>query len=80
MVGEGKLHSVECPYFLAFGLNTEGYSVSLRIQSKCGKMRTRIHPNTGTFYSVPTFVSQLFHDNHFTISSSSTENIGYLII
>ena len=26
--------------------------VSLRIQSQCGKMRTRIIPNTGTFYSV----------------------------
>ena len=28
-------------YFLAFGLNTERYSVSLRIQSECGKIRTR---------------------------------------
>ena len=28
------------PYFPAFGLNTERYSVSLRIQSECGKMRT----------------------------------------
>ena len=52
MVGEGKLHSVECPSFLAFGLNTEGYSVSLRIQSKCGKIRTRITPNTDTFHAV----------------------------
>ena len=25
------------PYFLAFGLNTERYGVSLRIQSECGK-------------------------------------------
>ena len=29
------------PYFPAFGLNTERYSVSLRIQSEYGKMRTR---------------------------------------
>ena len=29
------------PYFPAFGLNTERYGVSLRIQSECGKMRTR---------------------------------------
>ena len=29
------------PYFLAFGLNTERYEVSLHIQSKCGKIRTR---------------------------------------
>ena len=36
------------PHFLALGLNAERYSVSLRIQSKCGKMRTRITPNTDT--------------------------------
>ena len=29
------------PYFPAFGLNTDRYSVSLCIQSECGKMRTR---------------------------------------
>ena len=38
-----------CP---AFGLNTERYGVSLGIQSKCGKIRTRITPNTSTFYAV----------------------------
>ena len=36
------------PHFPLFGLNTE----YLRIQSKCGKMRTRITPNTDTFYAV----------------------------
>ena len=29
------------PYFLTFELNTEIYSVNLRIQSECGKIRTR---------------------------------------
>ena len=29
------------PYFPAFGLNTKRYEVSLRIQSRCGKIRTR---------------------------------------
>ena len=29
------------PYFSSFGLNTERYFVSLRIQSECGKIRTR---------------------------------------
>ena len=29
------------PYFPAFGLNAERYEVSLRIQSKCGIIRTR---------------------------------------
>ena len=49
----------KCPYselfwsaFPAFGLNTERYSVSLRIQSECRKMRTKITPNTDTFYAV----------------------------
>ena len=42
------------PYFPAFRLNTERYSASLRIQSECGKMRTRITPNTETFHAVAT--------------------------
>ena len=40
------------PYFSAFGLNTEMYGVSLRIQSECGKMQTRITSNTDTFLAV----------------------------
>ena len=40
------------PYFPTFRLNTERYSVSLRIQSKCRKIRTRITPNTDTFHAV----------------------------
>ena len=40
------------PHFPAFGLNTERYGVSLRIQSECRKMRTRTTPNTDTFYVV----------------------------
>ena len=37
------------PYFPAFGLNRERCSVSLRIDSKCGKLQTRITPNTDSF-------------------------------
>ena len=40
------------PYFPAFGLDTEIYGVFLRIQSECGKVQTRITPNTDTFYAV----------------------------
>ena len=40
------------PYFPAFGLNTKRYEVSLRIQSVCGKIQTRITPNTDIFYAV----------------------------
>ena len=39
-------------YSLALKLNTVRYSVSLRIQSECGKIRTRITPNMDTFYAV----------------------------
>ena len=41
-------------HFPAFGLNTERErdTVSLRIQSECGKMQARITPNTETFYAV----------------------------
>ena len=35
----------------AFGLNTERDSVSLRIQSECGKIRARKTPITDTFYA-----------------------------
>ena len=40
------------PHFPAFGLNMESYSVSPRIQSEWGKIRTRITPNTDTCYAV----------------------------
>ena len=36
-------------YFLVFELNTERYFVYLRIQSECGKIRTRNNPVFGHF-------------------------------
>ena len=42
------------PYFPTFGLNTERYRVSLRIQSEFTKIRSRITPNTDTFHAVKT--------------------------
>ena len=47
-----RIWSYSGPYFAAFGLNTERYFVSLRIQSECGKMRTRITPNKDSFLAV----------------------------
>ena len=44
-----RIRGYSGPYFPGFGLNTERYSVSLRIQSECGKILTRITPNTDTF-------------------------------
>ena len=46
-----RVRSYSGPHFPAFGLNTERYSVSIRIQSECGKMQTRITPNTDTFHA-----------------------------
>ena len=43
-----RIRSYSGPHSPAFGLR---YSVSLHIQSECGKMRTRITPNTDTFYA-----------------------------
>ena len=50
-------HCVKCvqirrfsgPYFPAFGLNTERYFVSLRIQFECGKILTRKNSVFGHF-------------------------------
>ena len=47
-----RIRSFSGPYFPAFGLNTERYGVSLRIQSECGKIRTKKTPNTDTFHAM----------------------------
>ena len=47
-----RIRSYSGPYFTAFGLNTERYEESLRIQSECGKIRARITPNKDTFHAV----------------------------
>ena len=47
-----RIRSYSGPHFAIFVLNMERYGVSLNIQSKCGKMRTRITPNTDTFHAV----------------------------
>ena len=47
-----RIRSYSGPFFPVFGLNTERYIVYLRIQSECGKIRTRITPNPDTFYGV----------------------------
>ena len=47
-----RIRSYSGPHFLAFELNTVRQGVSLRIQTKCGRMWTRITPNRDTFYAV----------------------------
>ena len=50
-VKRARTWSYSGPYFSTFGLNTERYGMFLPIQSKCRKIRTRITPNTDTFYA-----------------------------
>ena len=47
-----RIRSYSDPHLSGFGLNTERYSISPRIESECGKMWTRINPNADTFYAV----------------------------
>ena len=47
-----RIRSFSGPYFPIFGLNTERYCASFRIQSECGKIQTRKTPNTGTSHVV----------------------------
>ena len=58
-----RIRSYSGTHFPAFGLNSERYSVSLHIQSECGKIWTRITPNTNTFYAVYTifYDTDIFH-------------------
>ena len=46
-----SIRSYSGPHFLGFGQNTERDGVSLRVQSKCRDMRTRIIPNTDTIHT-----------------------------
>ena len=57
-----RIRSYSGPHFPSFGLNTERYGVSLPIHSECGKMRSRIIPNTDTFYETDYLITFLFYD------------------
>ena len=47
-----RIRSHSGPHFPTFRLKTERYEVSFGIQFECGKIRTRITPNTDTFHAV----------------------------
>ena len=51
-------------YFPAFGLNTEIYTINLRIQSECSKVRTRKIPNTDTAYNTHNITSLIRTPKH----------------
>ena len=47
-----RIRSAFCLYFPSSELNTERYEASLRIDSECGKIRTRKTPNSDAFHAV----------------------------
>ena len=51
------------PYFPAFGLHTERCFVSPRIQSECGKIRTRNNSLFGQFSCSAFFINKTFISN-----------------
>ena len=57
-----QMQSFSGPCFPAFGLNTDIYSVNLRIQSKYGKIRTRKILYLDNFYAVPLSVTCQWFD------------------
>ena len=60
-------------YFPAFGLNTDRYKVCLRIQSKCGKRRTRITLNKATFHEVDkTELFNIIFANQYSLINNSS--------
>ena len=65
-----RIWSFSGPYFPAFELNKERDPVSIRIQSKCGDVRTRNPANTDTFDTV--HVWSIFH---FKKSGKTSENM-----
>ena len=60
-VKSARIRSYFGPHFPAFRLNTERYEVSPRMQSKCGKIRTKISPNTDTFQTVYETAGEVSH-------------------
>ena len=57
------IRSYSGPHFPAFGQNMGRYGVSIRIQSECAKMWTRITPNTDTFCALN--ISMILIKTHF---------------
>ena len=79
-----RIRGYSGPHFPAFGVNTEGYDVSLRIESECGKVITRITPNTDTFYAMYILVfnwkvNPFFYNVPFWSLEKHRKNFGFLI-
>ena len=68
------------PFFPTFGLNSERYTISLRIQSECEKVRIRITPNKGTFYAVQDTNNLWFSNLQDTVSSITLSLISTALL
>ena len=55
-------------------------SVSLRIQSKCEKMRTRITSNTDTFHALSTFKRQKNYCVNLSLKEKKESVFGFLLV
>ena len=70
MFSSVRIWSYSGPHFPTFGPNRKRCGVSIRIRSKCGKMRTRITPNTVLFHAVQ--LSQKKKKNQATPTTTTT--------
>ena len=73
------IRSYSGPYFPAFEMNTERYGVSLCIQPKHRKIRTRITPSTDTFHSVLACILSM-SSNEFLMISFPSSFVFFLIM
>ena len=68
-------------FFPAFRLNTERYAVSLRIQSKCGKIIDQKNSNSDTFHAVNVWCmksnSFVYISRELTISKQFDQGVLY---
>ena len=73
-----RIRSYSGSYFPAFGLITERYTVSFRNQSERSKVRTRLIPNTDTFYAVLPMVSLQIYGIYQNNKSVRTPDIRHI--
>ena len=68
------------PYFPAFRLNTEIYEGSLRIQSECGKIRTRNNSVFGYFSMKFLLIKLSEPSNHYLIAPAIIVKPNYSLL
>ena len=69
--------SEKCPYSELFCSHAVTFSVSLRIQSECGKILTRKAPNTDSFHAVDSYCQSYFQKNTLILYCYSTIHYDY---